>query len=151
VRSLLEFSSQIWSPQYEVHKQLIERIQKIFVKHLSFRQRIRLDSYMDSINHFKMDTLESRRVLLDMRFLYDIMRGGVDSFYLTGSISIHVPLPRRTRRNVPFHVDTFSSNYTRNSVINRLLETYNDRFDHLDIFAMSRGQFAKAVAQTMHA
>ena len=87
VRSLLEFGSVIWSPQYLVYKYRLERIQKKFVRHLNYRDRSAAATYLQSCRQHKMLTAEERRTLLDMAFLYDIVRGNIDCTKLVEGIS----------------------------------------------------------------
>ena len=66
VRSLLEFASNIWSPQYATYKLRIERIQKRFIRHLNFRSFSSGLSYAEGLQRYGLETLEDRRVASDM-------------------------------------------------------------------------------------
>ena len=70
MRSRLEYCSFVWSPKGQTMKDKIERVQRKFLKFLSFNCKLSSDlSYNDKLQHFNMKTLESRRDMLDLRML----------------------------------------------------------------------------------
>ena len=98
IRSRLEYCSFIWSPQCQTMKDKIERVQRKFVKFLSFQCHLSADlSYNERLQHFKMVTLESRRDMLDLRILNKMLNNKIDCPDLLNSIDFRVPT-RRTRR-----------------------------------------------------
>lgn len=143
VRSVLEYASSIWCPNYIIYKTRIERIQKKFVKHLNYRKRV-FTSYEDGCTLHKMMTLEDRRTLNDSMLLYNILNSGLDSPTLLASINFSVPT-KRTRHTPLFSLPHLSTNYAMNAPINRICAQYNKRFSSVDIFNTSKTSFKKAI------
>lgn len=71
VRSVLEYCSSVWNPQYVTQEHSIQRIQNKFLKYIN--KSCNLES--DFLN---LMYLRDRRVLQDMTFLYDICVGITD-------------------------------------------------------------------------
>ncbi|KAI8438347.1 hypothetical protein MSG28_010913 [Choristoneura fumiferana] len=71
VRSILEYCSVVWRPHYATHSLRLERIQKRFLRHMAYHGRIkylakRRTSYRRKLKYFNMDSLETRRVILNV-------------------------------------------------------------------------------------
>lgn len=137
VRSVLEYCCSIWNPQYLTYIKNIEKIQKKFLKHLSYRDHRAFTDYIDSCNFYHLLTLENRRHLVDMLFLYKICNGKIDSIELVSKILNLCAPSTRTRHTKLFNCKFVRSNYAQNSIIYRLQKTYNNRFDSTDIFCSS--------------
>ena len=88
IRSRLDYCSPVWSPnaQYLIDK--VERVQRKFLKHLAFQNRMRYDdyTYLELCNHFHLPTLEARRSISDIIFFNKLMNNNINSFSLTSSI-----------------------------------------------------------------
>lgn len=137
VRSTLEYCSNIWNPHYSIHIQSIEKIQAKFIKHLCYRSFSGYSNYEDSCNFHRLMTLQDRRSLLDMIFLYKICNGMIDSTELV-SKTLNLCTPSvRTRHTKLFSCKFVHTNYAQNSVIHRLQRKYNERFSSLDLFHLS--------------
>ena len=69
--SLLEFSTQIWSPRY---RYLIDKVESVhsFTKRLSGLSQL---SYRDRLVNLDLETLERRRLVYDIVFCYKILHG----------------------------------------------------------------------------
>lgn len=148
VRSTLEYACPIWSPQYIIHKNQIERIQKKFINHLNYRLRKPPMSYEESCRTYGMLTLEERRKVMDMCLLYDILNGRLDCPELVAQIAFNTPL-RRTRHTPMLHVPRHSTNYAKNCVLTRIARTYNSEFSEVDIFNCTKTTFKKRIVSTM--
>ncbi|RVE45371.1 hypothetical protein evm_010000 [Chilo suppressalis] len=61
VRSILEFGSVVWSPQYAVHKDRIERVQRKFIKSLDYRVGFYYNDYEESAKRHEVQSLVCRR------------------------------------------------------------------------------------------
>lgn len=70
VRPLLEYCSCVWSPVLHKHVNAIERVQKYFTRKLYNMQDI---SYLDRLAALNMESLEMRRLKLDLCMYYKIM------------------------------------------------------------------------------
>lgn len=125
VLSRLEYACIVWSPIYKVHIDLIESIQKRFLRILCarFGLRWKLFSYKERCDYFKIDTIETRRRLYDAVFIYKVMNGLVSTNALA---EIKLNAPRRPSRYPrPFHVPTRRTNVSANSTIARACQAYN--------------------------
>ena len=132
IRSRLEYCSFVWSPKGRTMCDQIERVQRKFIKFLSFKCKLSNDlSYQEKCQYFKLQTLESRREMLDLRMLNKVLCNKVDCPDLLNSVGFRVPT-RRTRCN-----DLFVSNHrlrvSQNSPISRSTNLANDTC--LDVFS----------------
>lgn len=137
VRSHLEYCSLVWRPHFATHMLRLERIQKRFLWHLSYRAGVqnRIKSYSDRLKHFKMYSLANRRDLLDIVFAYKLLRNHIDCPDLLKRISIKAP-----RRYPRGHMNLFVPPLRRtvlgaSSVIPRLCKVLNQCGKDIDIFA----------------
>jgi hypothetical protein len=148
VRSQLEFSSVVWSPQYVTYIDRIEAVQRRFVRHLSFLGGRYFDDYGDAIGFHGMTSLEDRRTQADMIYLFKIINGDVDSSKLLGDIFFHCP-SRNTRTNYLFKLPPCRTNYLQSSFLQRSCSLYNTFFGSLDIFSLNRHQFRRGVGNLL--
>jgi hypothetical protein len=141
VRSILEYGSVIWNPQYKIYVECIERIQNKFIKHLKFK--CDKDTKPRSI-----PSLVSRRMEKDQVFLYKILNGCIDSPFLLENIFLKCP--RLNSRHRPmFNIPSMSTNYTRNTFLLRSCYKYNSNLSSLDIFNSKLRAYKRAVAEKL--
>ncbi|KAG7298080.1 hypothetical protein JYU34_018850 [Plutella xylostella] len=146
-RSILEFASPVWSPQYEVYKKRIEAVQHKFIRHLAYREIIFYkDNYQYLEKYYGLDSLENRRVTSDMKLLYDIIHANIDCSELLSSLQWCVPI-KRTRVTPLFKPLPYQTNYCANNALKRIMISYNKNFSSLDIFATSRNIFINNVRE----
>lgn len=148
VRSILEYASPIWSPQYIIYKEQLERIQRKFIKHLNFRTRKPSVSYLKDCRRYNLLTLEERRTVMDMCLLYDILRGRLDCPELLSAVSLLAP-KRRTRHTPLLYVPVHATNYASNAPLSRIARTYNKTFHSIDLFTLSKPVFKNMIIQLM--
>jgi Reverse transcriptase (RNA-dependent DNA polymerase) len=149
VRSIIEFGTVVWSPQYKIHITRIERIQKKLCKHLCYRFGIPSSNYDFFLQRFNIPSLASRRIYLDILFLYKILNNYIDSLSLLPNIGFKVPR-LESRSHVTFHIDFSRTNYMSHSFFKRSMSFYNNSLCHLDIFNSSLSQFKKDVAVVLY-
>lgn len=98
VRSVLEYCTVVWRPHYATHSLRLERVQKRFLRHLSFSadKAIKAASYNVRLRHFRMQSLESRRNIADVMFLFKVLRNDIDCPQLLATLSLRAParMPR---------------------------------------------------------
>ena len=58
VRSILEYSTCIWSPYKVSLINMIEKVQKYFTRHLFIRCKISCMNYFDRLQYLNLNTLE---------------------------------------------------------------------------------------------
>lgn len=138
VRSALEYCSNIWNPNYVTYSRDIEQIQSKFIKFLNYRTQTNKCAYEVACEHHKLMQLKDRRTLLQLMFLHDVCSNRINSPELT-SMFLQFRTPhKRTRHATLFHVPFSHSNYAQNSVICRILDSYNKEFSSVDLFYQSK-------------
>uniref|UniRef100_A0A8D8VIY2 Uncharacterized protein n=1 Tax=Cacopsylla melanoneura TaxID=428564 RepID=A0A8D8VIY2_9HEMI len=103
VRSGLEYCSVVWSPQYNVHIKSIESVQHKFLRTIAYRQKnpIVNHEYNNIMQTNNIMSLENRRKLQDLIFLFKILRNRIDSSELLERNNFRAN-SRRTRLNHTF-------------------------------------------------
>lgn len=140
VRSGLEYCSVVWNPHYDVYVKKLERVQKIFLWHLTFSLNLakKLHHYEDRLRYFNMNTLKDRRSMLDSVFLYKLTNNIFDCPDLLSRVNLNVPtkLPRKSRYNL-FVTKSSKSNLGLFSPLNRMFSQYNSlsKSTNFDIYA----------------
>lgn len=146
VRSILEFGSVVWNPQYIVHQDRIERVQKKFLKSLDYRSGLCYDNYEESAKRHNVHSLVSRRCYLDSLFLYKIINNHIDSADLLHKVEFHVPRIS-SRSKSTFHVSFCHTNYAKNTFFRRTCTYHNKFLGEVDVFANSLYSFKKKVGE----
>jgi len=72
VRSLLEYATEVWNPCIIKDIDLIERVQRSFTRRIPGMAGL---SYPDRLKALKLESLEHRRVVRDLVFVYKILFG----------------------------------------------------------------------------
>jgi len=95
VRSILEYGSPVWSPQYAVHSDRSESVQKNFLLFALRRQkwdanRI-LPPYSNRLLFINFPSLANRRTMLGTVFICMLIRGYVESPDLISRLNFSVP------------------------------------------------------------
>jgi hypothetical protein len=80
VRPILEYASPVWSPYHVGDSNKIESVLRAFTKRLPGMTNI---PYEDRLVMLGLERLETRRLRLDMQFVYKILFGIVDVDYST--------------------------------------------------------------------
>ncbi|CAH2107680.1 unnamed protein product [Euphydryas editha] len=147
VRSVLEYASSIWSPFYRSHISRIESVQRRFVNHLNkkcHKHKSTASTYVKNCRIHNLLTLEERRQMLDLCFLYDVIHGRFNCPELIERVSLCVPT-RRTRHTPLFYVPTLTTNYGKNAVFSRIVALHNKLFSKIDLFIGSKYSYKNNV------
>ena len=111
----------------------IERVQKYFLKYLSFKERVFYDNfdYQSLCALHNMQSLESRRSMSDLRFFNKLLTNHIDCSYLVGEISLTIP--RRILRSKPTFYVKYRLLCRKHSFFPRVFSLSNriDLYDHL--------------------
>ena len=75
VRPLLTYASYVWRSHLKVNITLIERVQRMFTKRIPCLRHFMYDERLSLSN---LESLEHRRLYLDLVFLHKIVHGFVD-------------------------------------------------------------------------
>ena len=134
VRPILEYGSVIWDPLYQTHSNAIESVQKQFLifclRGLRFNP-INLPSYASRLALIKLPTLKSRRIMLNVTFLLNIINGNICSGFLINEIFFNIP-HRPSRYFIPLSVEFRRQNYADADPIRRLCNTFNQFHQFID-------------------
>ena len=138
IRSGLDYCSPVWSPNAKSAINKLERVQKKFVKHLCFLNRVEYNSsnYVDLCNKFQLTTLEKRRRITDIMLFYQVLHGKVNCPMLLSQIYFFLP-SRRTRHTKVLTVKKKCRLQVRkNDYIPRSV-TYANSLEQIDFFHRS--------------
>lgn len=136
VRSVMEYCSVVWRPHYAAHSLRLERIQKRFVRHLAFRDPVvskKSVSYKRRLQHFKIQSLETRRTILDALFLHKLVQHKIDCPQLLELLRFRAPFRFPRNHITPLCPPLRRSVSGRNSPICRLTSIANSCSDVTDI------------------
>lgn len=136
VRPILEFGSILWTPYYETYIIQLESVQKQFLifalRGLNWNPDVNLPPYEHRLKLIDLPTLKSRRVMLSITFLQNLINGGINSSFLLNLINFNIPT-RPTRHFYPIRLSICKSNYTDNDPLRRVCKEYNEHFSILNI------------------
>lgn len=128
VRSKLEYGSIIWHPYYRNHKIIVERIQRKFLKFLSYKvdgiYPVRGVPYIPLINRFELVSLDLRRKCAFLTFLYKLLHNQIDSPELLGQLNFSVPR-LSNRHNLTFYCNTPRTNMLLKSPVYVMCSNFN--------------------------
>ena len=132
VRSLLEFGSVVWSPNYRSHVERIERIQKSYSRYALWRYGfVVLPPYSSRCKLLGLESLYNRRSIANCLFIFDVLSGKVKSPDLLQRVGILVPArPLRSSNflHVPFH----RVNYGCSEPLTNCIVSFNSFFSLID-------------------
>lgn len=117
VRSILEYGVQIWAPYHAVHIERIERVQKRFLRFalrgLPWNDPVNLPPYENRCALIGLQSLASRRVMLQRLFTFDVIRNNIDCSSLLENVRLHVPIRQLRNRQllwIPGHSTLYGLN-----------------------------------------
>lgn len=146
VRSILEYSSLIWSPFYTTHKDKIEKIQKKFLRYLYLKKTgiYHYDiPYQQLLEQFNFYKLESRRNISHLIFLYKVLHNRIDCPFLLNRLQL-VGNRHLHRNSLLFYTPGSQTNLGLNSPLCRLCKLINNS-KHTDIFYDGFNAFKKKI------
>jgi hypothetical protein len=127
-RSVLEYASVIWSPYHSTRISQIETVQHVFLRAMARRHFGDFNHEIDYAfyeNELKLQPLELRRVINDVKFVANSFNGKVESQTFRREFKFHIRLPRETRQNPIFSPNASQNEIASNSVFNRLMKNFN--------------------------
>jgi hypothetical protein len=144
VRSSIEFATVIWNPQYITYIDRLENVQNKFIKALDYKTKSPYNDPLTSRKRYNITSLENRRTITDMTFLYKIVNNITDCTDLLNKICFNVP-NKNTRKINTFRPPSCTTNYSQNSYIYRTCTNYNAYFNSVDLFSNSLPVFKKLI------
>ena len=136
VRPVLEYAATVWNPYYKCYVDLLENVQRKFLKYLYFKKykSYPLQGYPQTelLMEFGYLSLESRRSFFDIKFLNKILRGSIniDRFYIHISL---VQSRENARFKQLFYVPCANTNLLVNSPIVRACRLANKCYPSVNI------------------
>lgn len=122
-------------PIFDVEINLLEKLQKRFLKYCSFRKYgvypSRGSDYIDLCSNFDVLTLNERRILSKCKFIYNLLNSQIDCPYLLNTIDFKVPR-LASRSQYPFYLRRPTKPIGYMAPIYRMCKTINDIFDCSD-------------------
>jgi hypothetical protein len=145
VRSNLEFASIVWSPYFAVHINSIEKVQKKFLRYLYFKEtgHFTFDiPHNQLLSIFEMESLEKRRKLAHLLFLFKLLRGEIMDSFCLSKINFYVPTFYNRSRNL-FNINFSHTRAQFSSPLNTMMRLYNSLPGEVDIFANNIYQYKR--------
>jgi hypothetical protein len=141
VRSRLEYASLVWSPIYDVHSSLLERVQSRFLKNVVFMLN---GAYPPRgcpqgllLGEVGLQSLLDRRMEHSVIFLFKLFRGLQECPHVLERISLRVSRLGSRVRSV-LYIGQRHTDIGLKSPVTRMLRNY-----HIDIFCYSISQIKK--------
>lgn len=139
VRTKLEYGAVIWYPHVGYLLEMIENIQKKFLKFIyykSFGFYTNLIPYSELLRMFELTSLFKRSKLNSILFIHKLLHGSIDDNELMSLINFAVP--RLGSRNSCLFSTTFSrTNLGYHSPLNNICRQFNLYCREVDIFGVS--------------
>lgn len=148
VRPNLEYASIIWCPCYNVHIDNLERTQRRFLKHASYK----IDGVYPAIGYpqsellsrYSLYSLEDRRKSSYLVFLYRLIHNATDCAQILSMLNFYVH--RTASRQLElFFLPTPRTNVRKYSPLYNMCNIYNDRQGDVDIFSCSLASLKAAL------
>ena len=135
VRSILEYGSPIWSPYTNSNIEIIEGVQKRFLRFAAYKLNITINQhdYTSIKSLLNLPSPASRRDLADISFLYKLINNHIDAPYLLEHISFNIPAYNNRTTHI-FYLQSHSTNYLKNSPILRAMTLCNKIAPNIDCF-----------------
>jgi exonuclease III len=149
VRSVLEYGSCIWSPNFEVHKRRIESVQRKFLRFalrdLGWSDPFNLPAYEDRCKLLNLQTLANRRDIFCSMFIHDLIGGIINSPFLFSVLAINSPV--YALRNYEYIRPEFHrTTYGQNEPITYAISRFNAISDIYSL-DLSRNEFKKKLSE----
>jgi hypothetical protein len=137
VRSTLEYCSVVWQPKAIKDISRIESVQKKFLlfalRGLYWQHGFQLPPYTVRLDKLNLETLEQRRSVTDIMFIFDILRGNINVPALALLINCRPPArDTRLSRIMQLEVPFATTRYALHETISRCCRLFNTVSLHYD-------------------
>lgn len=147
VRSVLEYASVVWNPNYEVHSNRIESIQKQFLlfalRKLGWRNRLELPSYDSRCRLINLESLRARRRKFCALYVFDLITMKIECPQLFSVLKINQH-QRNLRTSRIFRLVRHRTNYGNYEPVNNMCRIFNS-VQNVYQPGMSRRLFKKSL------
>ena len=148
----LEYASVIWAPRWEKYRTQLERVQHRFLRLLAYKTGqplARFDhNYGPVMSRANIRSLEHRRRVTDLAFLYRILNGMVDNPRVLALVNFNVPV-RASRHTLLFKSQDYSSWVGHVDPLHRLSGLANRYHGDIDFFADTFSSFKSNVRKAL--
>lgn len=136
VRPHLENCTNVWSPYFNVYQDMLNNVQKKFLKFIAYKKRISIDNinYSELEHELNIGSLNARRDSADVVFVFRLIHGLCNCPELLAKLNFYVP-PRTLRDHRYFEPRRHRTLYGRNSAVDRMMMNCNNI--NIDIFNVS--------------
>ena len=145
VRARLEYAALVWFPIYDVHLKSIDAVQKRFLKFLSLkldgRYPDRGTDYDLLLRRFDWMSLEARRDVIVMKFLWGLIHNTVDCPSLLFKLNVLVPR-LSSRATATFYNRPVRTNVLYRAPVSVMSRCCNTLADRCDVFGDSFSRIA---------
>lgn len=136
IRSKLEYGALVWYPIYQIHIQNIENVQRKFLKFLYYVSDgvypERGYDYKRMVHRFGVATLQHRREVFSVTFLFNLIHGKIDCSMLLNGMLYNVPR-LESRYEQTFFIPTCRTNIMRKAPISVMCSNFNRICSETDI------------------
>lgn len=152
IRPKLEYCVLIWTPSTNKSKNALESCHKRFLKFLAYKTDgkypPRGSDYPELCQRFNTNSLEQRRYLMYILFLFKLINGLIDAPELLSMLQLNVP-QKEIRNNNMFFLSHKTPSLAINSPLYNLCNDFNklsrDNQRQFDLFFVSISTLAKQV------
>ena len=127
IRPIIEYNSTIWNPYLITEIKQLEKIQKRFTKRLCKKTNTKFSDYYDRLRLLKLETLEERRLKLDLITLFKILQ---DHIYIDFREDFFINLSTQQfnlrGHNQRLFISKFSGTIRQNFFTNRIIPLWNN-------------------------
>ena len=150
----LEYCTVVWSPYYCVWSNLIESVQRRFLKFMYLKRfgnyPVRGFCNRELLAAFDRLSMENRRIRICLLTLYRVLKNSIDSPDILASLPFAV---RRmnARNKLTFYLEFPRTNLYKNSPIYRMCDLYNEYANDIDVTVVGYVEFREFVTGALKA
>ena len=135
--TILEYASVVWCPSYACDISRIESVQKQFLlfclRHLNWGPVENLPSYNSRLKLIDLPSLEARRSMLNILFVFKLFNGCINCPVLLDKLNINIPM-RPSRYLSFFKIEYFKQNYLNNQPFRIACIEFNKLYFVIDFY-----------------
>lgn len=143
VRSKLEYASAVWRPHYQVHVDRLEKVQRSFLKFLSFKSDGLYPAvgtpHHELLRKHSFTELNNRRDYYSFIFLYKLVNNQISCVALLEKLNFYICRPNSRISNT-FYLPTPRTNVLKFAPLHMMCTICNSVSSTLDIFHSASGQ-----------
>lgn len=148
VRPMVEYGCCVWSPHYNVHINIIERVQRKFINFVKYKFGLQHLDYNSILLALNLEPLHVRRKNLGILLLHKLVTSTIDAPELLGAINFRVPTCG-VRDNAVFSIPYHARQYSYFTSLSRLMRDANGTCRDVDFFRLSTTQIRSYISHQM--